>query len=151
MITLLDNSKKKKILKMLNKAYGIEKLPHLFLQSGKDKIRIFSGSLSKEEIRELSKIVKVDSIGMKICNLAEESVRLNYDALNFPTIKEQITENIQEINESQLKEWMAGNDLQITPETEAKFIVIKHKNQFYGIARNQGFLKNYIPKERRIR
>jgi NOL1/NOP2/fmu family ribosome biogenesis protein len=47
---------------------------------------------------------------------------------------------------------MKGNNLQIETEGKKRFIAIKHKNDFLGVGRVQGtFIKNYVPKERRIR
>ena len=43
----LSSSQKKKVLEQLEDQFGINSLPYLFLQFGKDKIRIYSGNLSK--------------------------------------------------------------------------------------------------------
>ena len=149
-IELLDKTKKKKILGLLEENYGVKELKHLFVKLGKDKYRIFSGNLSKEEIKDLEKNTRIEVIGSRICTTAENSVRINFDMLNLPEIKSQITENIIEITDEQLKEWLKGNNLEIDSKTKARFVIIKHKNDFIGIARNQkNFLKNYVPKERR--
>jgi len=151
-IELLDKTKKKKILGLLEESYGISKLPHLFLKLGKDKYRIFSGNLSKEEIKDLEKNTRLEVIGSRLCTTSENSVRINFDMMNLPEIKSQITENIIEITDEQLNKWIKGENLDIDSKTDARYIIIKHKNDFIGIARNQeGFLKNYVPKERRVR
>src|SRR3989344_4494688 len=160
-IDLLDRTKKKKILEMLEKEYGIMQLPHLFIKSGKEKIRIFSGSLSKEELNDLAKTVHVDSIGIKLLTLEtfngeKQGIRLSFDILNMPEIKSQITKNFLEITDEQLSTWLKGDNLDLdikkeNKELKSRFIIIKHNNDFFGIARNQGFLKNYVPKERRLR
>ncbi len=164
-IDLLDKTKKKKILNLVEEEYGISELPHLFIKSGKDKIRIFSGSLSKEELNTLAKTIHVDSIGIKLLTLekfnSKESLRLSFDILNMPEISSQITKNFIEINQEQLKTWLKGDNIILTKkeieelkELNSEFIIIKHKDDFFGIAKNQinqGFLKNYVPKERRLR
>src|SRR3989338_3755240 len=106
-IDLLDKTKKKKILQLLEEEYGISQLQHLFIKSGKDKIRIFSGSLSKEELNTIAKVVHVDSIGIKLLTLEnfngeKEGIRLSFDILNMPEIKSQITKNFLEITDEQL-------------------------------------------------
>ncbi|MBI2628953.1 hypothetical protein HYW74_02630 [Candidatus Pacearchaeota archaeon] len=160
-IDLLDKTKKKKILSLLDKEYGISQLPHLFIKSGKDKIRIFSGSLSKDELNNLAKTIHVDSIGIKLLTLEtfdgeKDGIRLSFDILNMPEIKSQITKNFIEITDEQLNSWLKGDNLDLdikqnNKDLNSRFIIIKHNNDFFGIARNQGFLKNYVPKERRLR
>ena len=151
-IELLDKTKKKKILKQLENFYGISDLSYLFIKSGIGKYRIFSGSLSKEELNDLAKNTHVELIGSRIANTDDEDIRISFDAINIPEIKKQITENILEINDQQAEDWMKGNNLQIEAEGKKRFIVIKHKDDFLGVGRVQGtFIKNYVPKERRIR
>ena len=151
-VELLDNTKKKKLINYLNDSYGIEELPHLIIKSGNDKYRIYSGNLSKEELNELAKNIHVELIGNRIANIDKGDTRISFDAINIPLIKEQIDENILEINDEQTIEWMKGNDLQIKIETKSRFVVIKNNNDFLGVGRVQrDFIKNYVPKERRIR
>ena len=151
-IELLDKTKKKKFLNLLEKSYGISNLGYLFIKSGKDKFRIFSGSLSKEELNDLAKSIHVELLGSRVANMDEENIRISFDAINIPKIKEQITENIIKVNDSQAKEWMKGNNLQISVENKVRYVAIKHKDDFLGVGRVQGdFIKNYVPKERRVK
>ncbi|MEM3113417.1 MAG: hypothetical protein QXI33_03275 [Candidatus Pacearchaeota archaeon] len=148
---ILDKTKKKRILKILEKNYGISNLPHLFIRSG-EKIRIFSGSLSREELEMMAKTINVDLIGNKLGTLSEHDFRLNFDIMNLPIIKSQITKNIFELNDEQMKKYMQGNNLEITPMLGTKFISLKNGKDFIGIARNhKTYIQNYVPKERRIR
>lgn len=151
-IELLDKTKKKKILEKLEESYGIEDLDYLFIKSGKDKIRAYSGNFSKEELNDLAKNVHVEVIGTRLVNMDQEDIRISFDTINIPKIKEQITKNIQEITEEQAEQWLKGEDLQIEPKTKARYIVIKHKKDILGVGRNHTtYIKNYVPKERRIR
>jgi len=115
-VELLDKSKKKKILNLLEENYGISELKYLFIKSGKDKIRVFSGSLSKEEINDLAKNTNIELIGARLCNLTGDGIRINFDIINLPEIKSQITENIQVLDDEKVIEWMKGNDLHIDPK-----------------------------------
>ena len=150
-VEILDKTKKNKILYVLEENYGIEKLPHLFIKSG-DRIRIFSGSLSREELSQLGKTLYIDLIGTKLGSIAEDNFRLSFDIMNLPIIKSQITKNILEINNEELEKWLRGGNIEINPNTENKFIPLKNNEDFFGIARNhKSFLQNYIPKERRLK
>ena len=44
----LTSSDKKKILEQLNNQFGITELPYLLIQFGQEKIRVYSGILSKD-------------------------------------------------------------------------------------------------------
>ena len=46
----LSSGEKKKLLSELNERFGIEKLNYIFVETGKQKIRAFSGTLSKEKL-----------------------------------------------------------------------------------------------------
>ncbi len=151
-VEILDNTKKKKIIQVLDENYGIHSLPYLLVKTGSDKIRAYSGNLSVEELNDLAKIVHVELLGAKLCTLTNDGARLNFDFLNMPQIKSQITKNTLEIQESEISKWFKGGNLDIKPESEDKFIIIKHKEDLLGIAHNRNhFLHNYLPKETRLK
>lgn len=152
-IELLDNTKKKKVLIILNDNYGIENLPLMLIKTSKDKIRAYSGNLSREELNELAKNVNIELIGTQLCTLTDENnARLNFDVMNLPIIKSQISKNILNINEIQMKDLLAGKNLEISTEISSPFIPLKINTDFFGIAKNRGtFLQNYVPKEKRMK
>ena len=152
LIEFLDKTKKNKILAKLDEFCGVSKLNHLFIKSGKDKIRIFSGSLSKDELNVISQKIHVELIGSRIANIDSEETRIAFDAINIPEIKNQINENIIEITDEQAEKWMTGEDLQIETTSNKKYVVVKNRDDLLGVGKIQGtFIKNYVPKERRAR
>ena len=58
--TFIKSSEKNRIIEELNEQFGITNIPYLLIESGKEKIRAFSGSLSKEEIIKAGELAKVD-------------------------------------------------------------------------------------------
>ena len=151
-IELLDKTKKRKVLNLLDENYGVSKLPHLFIKTAKNKYRIYSGSLSKEEIIELVKNVNVELIGTRLCTIDDDDVRLTFDIMNLPIIKKQINKNIFEIPDNEVEKWLRGNNIEIETKHDGKFLAIKHKKDCLGIGMNQrDHIKNYVPKERRIK
>lgn len=151
-ISILDKTKKKKIIAMLEKEYGIEDLKHLFILSGNDKIRIYSGDLSREELNYLGKKLKLELIGSSLGKMENDSFRLSFDVANLPQIKEQIDKNIIEINEEQKEKWMVGDSLDMEIDNKSNFVVLKNNDDFLGVAKNRKtFIQNYVPKERRIK
>ncbi|MFA5020075.1 MAG: hypothetical protein WC533_03165 [Candidatus Pacearchaeota archaeon] len=148
----LDNTKKKKLISEIEEQYGIDNIPFLIIETGKDKYRIYSGELSKDEIKELSKSVRIEFIGSKICKKDNVNVRLNFDMLNLPLIKEQINKNIVEINEEQIKPWLKGENVEKNVNLSSSYLVVKNKGDFLGMGQNgKTFIKNYVPKERRVK
>jgi len=145
---ILYSSDKKKILKQLEEQYEIKKLPYLLLQFGKEKIRIYSGNLSTDELFKLDKTLRIETAGLYTFKKQNEEIRLTIDALS--PFKNQITKNILEIDNSQALEWFKGNDLDI--KSDRNFKVLKNQGDFIGCGKStQERITNYMPKERRIR
>ena len=78
-VEILDRTKKKKIMEELDKRYGINKLDYLFIKTGKDKVRMFSGELSWDEINEIAKRINIEIIGVPLCTFVDDDLRLNFD------------------------------------------------------------------------
>jgi len=144
----LDNKGKKKILKQLNEQYGITELPYLIIQFGKEKLRLYTGNISKQELRDLDKALTIENIGLYFAKYEEQDIRLTLDGVQL--LKDQITKNILEIDDKNADNWLKGNDLDI--QTDKGWNVIKNKNEFLGCGKSTGGkITNFMPKERRIR
>ncbi len=144
----IKSSEKKEILKELSEQFGISELPYLLIESGKEKIRAFSGSLSKEEIMKIGEIANVEGIGVYFLKKEDTGIRPSFEALSM--LKNQITKNILDIDEKQLELWIRGNDLEIN--IAPGVYAIRNNGDFFGCGKSNGTrLFNYVPKERRIR
>lgn len=144
----IRSSEKKRIEEELKKEFGIDKLPYLLLETGKEKIRGFSGSLSKEEIARLVNIANVELLGLYLIK-REHDLRLSMDAVTL--LRDKIKKNVIELTDSQFYNWIRGRDLEIEAE-QGKTYVIKYKSYFFGCGKSNGkILFNYLPKDRRIR
>ncbi|OIO41172.1 hypothetical protein COU56_05010 [Candidatus Pacearchaeota archaeon CG10_big_fil_rev_8_21_14_0_10_31_9] len=153
-LEILDKTKKKKIIENLNENYGVENMHHLFIRSGNDKIRIYSGGLSWEELNNFGKSLRVELIGASLGKIEEDNLRVNFDILNLPEIKSQINKNIVEISDSEVLEWLKGKSLEINTEiiTKNDLVVVKNNQDLLGVAKNRkAYIQNYVPKERRIK
>lgn len=146
-VRFIKSPEKRRIEEDLEKQFGITKLPYLLLETGKEKIRGFSGSLSKEEIAKLARIANIELIGLYILK-KEFDYRLSIDTTIL--LKDQISKNIIEINDAQLYEWIRGRDLDIQYPKET--VILKHNGDFVGCGKSNGEkIFNYIPKDRRIK
>ena len=144
----LKSAEKKKIIEEMESIYGINKIPHLLLETGKRKIRGFSGNLTKEEIIELSQSARIEIIGMYLISQKDAEPRLNFDAV--PLFKNQITKNILEIDKEQLEKWIRGHDLEV--KTKRGTTILKYENDLVGVGKsNTEKIFNYVPKERKLK
>jgi len=144
----IKSSEKKEILKELNEQFGITELPYLFIESGKEKIRAFSGSLSKEEIIEIGKMANVEGVGIYFFKKEVTGIRPSFEALTI--LKNQITKNILDIDDKQMELWIRGYDLDL--KVKEGIYAIRHGKDFIGCGKSNGkAIFNYVPKERRIR
>jgi NOL1/NOP2/fmu family ribosome biogenesis protein len=161
-IQILDKTKKKKFIEGA-KNLGLKKIPELLIRAGKEKIRAYSGNLSKEEIMVLWRILPVEGIGVyvgkeNIDRSGVRNVRLSIEGLHV--WKDQITYDRITLTKEQETKWFLGQDIELTQEQiksfgdKKNFIAIESfdKKDFIGTAKigNQGkTLFGFLPKERR--
>src|SRR3989344_4652383 len=144
---IIFGTEKKEIIRRLEH-YGIEKVPFLLIRYGKDKIRGYSGALSKEEIFEINRLTKKDLIGIYLFNDERDEIRLSLDALHL--FKDQITKSILDLNDEQAKAWFMGEELpsELWKNEKTGFKVIRNRGDFIGCGKLvENRLINYLPKE----
>jgi len=147
-IHFIKTPEKREIIEKLQEQFGIEDLPFLLVESGKEKIRAFSGSLSKDEIAKIAQITKVEVLGLYLLKKENNEFRLSLDATNL--LSRQLTKNIIEISNEQLQKWIRGNDLEI--KKPRGVYIIKYKEDFIGCGKsNEEKIFNYVPKDRRLK
>lgn len=145
----LKRAEKERVLERLNKQFGITHLPYLLIRQGREKVRAFSGSLSREELEKLGENINIELVGVYLCKEEGSEFRLSHDA---PTLlSSQITKNIIELNDEQAQNWLKGHDLELASEIRG-FVVLKYKNFLIGCGKaSSGRITNFVPKERRVR
>jgi NOL1/NOP2/fmu family ribosome biogenesis protein len=159
-IQVLDKTKKKKVLEGLSYV-GDLKMNELFIRTG-DRIRIFTGNLTNEQIMRIWSIFQIEGLGLYfakdfIDKRGNQETRISLDGLH--SVKNQINKNIIEIEENQKESWLRGNNLELNPIQKEKysdikgFVAIKYNNDFIGTAKltEQKVLLSFLPKERRIK
>ena len=145
---IVHSSEKKQLLTQLKEQFGIEKIPTGLLRFGKEKIRMYSGGLTGEELKILDNNLRIENMGLYLIKKGEDGLRLNLDAL--PLLKNEIKKNILEINDDQAKSWFKGEDLDI--KSDSAYKILKNNKEFIGCGKSTGEkITNYLPKERRIK
>lgn len=143
---ILSSSQKKKIIDNLNEQYGITFLPYLLIKFGKEKIRLYSGNLSKNELINLDRNLRIESIGIYFAKEQPEGIRLTIDGIHLTDINK----NILEINDDESDKWFKGYDLAIN--AGKGFKILKNNNDFIGCGKSTGQkISNFVPKERRVK
>ncbi|HLD38672.1 MAG TPA: hypothetical protein VJA20_04490 [Candidatus Nanoarchaeia archaeon] len=151
MIHILSNQETKEILSKLNEQFGIQKILGRLIKIGKERIFLFNGDFSDEQIKNLEKIVFIEKIGIYVgaIFLPTDEIRLSIEGTQI--FKDQITKNLFEINEEKFGNWMQGEELNIQTGLKG-IIVIKYRNNFLGCGKaSENKIGNFIPKSRRLR
>lgn len=155
-IQIYDKTKKRKFIEKLENL-GIKNIPGLLVKTGSERIRVFSGSLSNDEIWKIWRMFPVEGIGLYLGKeLADGNVRLSLDALHL--LKSQINKRIIKLNKEQTEKWFKGNDVDVNDEQindiENGFVAVKYKDDFIGtgnLNKNMRVVYCFLPKERRVR
>ena len=149
---ILSKKEKKNLLEEMKEKFGLEKqdLKYLFIKTGKNRIRGFSGILSREEISILMANLNIELIGVYLFR-QEQQLRLSHDAVSL--LRKKIKKSIVEVSDKEASRWLKGEDIDIKNNKIKKGIVIlKNKDDLIGIGKSSGEkIFNFVPKERRIK
>jgi len=143
-LTILNRKQIKKILQLLNKQFGFkDDLNYVFLQNRDGKIFFVNKSIGNLDLNKL----RINSIGLYFGKLENEGLRLSIEGSQI--IDDQAKKNLVELNEKQVKEWIAGEDLEI--KDYSGYVLIKHKKDFLGCGKaKENRILNFVPKTRRF-
>jgi NOL1/NOP2/fmu family ribosome biogenesis protein len=149
-LRLMSSSEKKKLITYLHEHYGIspDNIDYTFIESGKDKIRAFSGTLTRDDLAELGDVLRVEGVGLYCLRKENYGVRFGFDATQI--FGHEIKDHVIELSDEEFKIWMSGN---VVPGVQEKGIyVVKYRGDCLGCAFHDGIkLLNYVPRERQMR
>jgi len=148
-IDILSRKKRKEIHQYLKDNFDITlDFPHYFIQTAKEKIRLFTGEISETELSILKHIVRIENLGLYFSFFKDQEYRFNFDfATAFGNLAKK---NILELNEEQTLLWMQGKNLDLNKETDSNIIFIKYNDNILGVGKiSNGRIWNFVPKERR--
>jgi len=150
-LEILKRNKRIEIERLLEKNFGI-KIPFKYqlLQSGKDKLRIFTGNLGPQELSILNKLLTIETIGLYFAFFKDQKLRLNFDAASLLG-KE--TKKFVILTDPEARKWLMGEDLKkdIKNIEPGAYIIIKHNQDILGCGKiTSNGLLNFVPKEKRV-
>ena len=143
-LKFLNSKETKEILKLIEEQWGAKlKLDYAFIKNSKSRIFIINKEINQVELEKL----RINSVGMYFCDL-ENGIRLSIEGSQI--IGPKATKNVVEINESQAKQWLKGEDLEVNEKFDG-FVIIKNNDDFLGTGKyKSGGVLNYVGKSRRI-
>ena len=94
------------------------------------------------------KKLRVNSLGLYFGELNKSELRLTIEGSQL--IGPMATKGVVKLDDSELKEWLKGSDLD--KETDEKgFVIITNGKDFFGTGKvKDGKILNYVPKTRRL-
>ena len=152
-LKILSIKEKKRIEEKLKAKYGISEIPGILLMKGKEKVFLYSGSLSPREIKQLEENIIIERVGVYFAKMVidggEEKIRLSIEGTHI--LKDQISKNIFSLTKEQSENWMMGQQLDIV-SGKFGFLVMKYKEDFFGTGKaSKEKIGNFIPKSRRLK
>lgn len=140
----LTSGEKKKLLAQLE-SFGMKKAPYLFIESGKERIRAFSGTLSRDELVALGGFARVEVVGTYFARKEPFGLRFGFDMLHL--IQDSITERVIDLTAEEFEHWMRGQVL--TTTMPSGIYVMRYQGDLVGCTYSTGSkLLNFVPKER---
>ena len=161
-IRVMDRAKKKKFIAELTDL-GMKKIPEMLIKAGSERVRAFSGDLSKDDIYDIWRLLPIEGIGLYVGkDLMNRNgireVRLSLDGMHV--WKEQLTEKVLVLTKEQEEKWFEGNNIELNEEQKKKFVGVKgfvavksaDGKDFVGngkLGDGVSILYGFLPKERR--
>lgn len=147
-VEFYNSKKRKELIEKLNSQFGVKTLVPIIFETGREKIRGFSGDLTIDEIYALNKITNIEFIGLYLFSQGLEDLRISFDGTTL--FKDQFEHNVLLIDDDQLDKWIRGNSLNMS--VKKGMYIIKHNDDVFGCGISDGDrIINFVPKERRIR
>jgi NOL1/NOP2/fmu family ribosome biogenesis protein len=152
---ILNKNEKEKIESLLRQQFGSRvSIPGILVKRGAERIFIFQGDYTKKDIENLEEWTQIERVGLYfaksfIDRQGQEHIRLSIEGSQI--LGEQITENIFELDDKLVQNWMQGEDLQIKTGKKG-FLAMKYKKEFLGTGKaSEEKISNFIPKSRRLK
>lgn len=147
---ILNSRDKKHFLSIINEQFGIESLPEqIFLKNSSEKLFMVERTVFDLPLDDL----RLNNIGVYIGTFEKDGFRFSIEGSQFFGTQAKI--NILELNNSQLNEYLKGEDVSLLKESndfDGKYVLIKNNNDFFGCSKVRGYiLFNMLSKPRRVK
>jgi len=141
---VLNKKEAKKILELIKKQWDADFVTEkIFLKNQNDIFLV-----SREVFSINLDTIRINSLGLYFGELFDNKLRLSIEGSQIigPLAKE----NVVELNETELKQWLRGENIEKQTNLNS-YVILMHKNDFYGCGKaKENMILNYVPKVRRI-
>ena len=134
------------------------KLDYAFLQNEKGKVFIINKEFADIDLEKLN----INSLGLYLGFIKNNRLRLSIEGSQL--VGPKAKKNIIELTDSQIQDWLKGEDIETNNKSE-EFVLIKNNKDFFGTGkikphevvpktkgfRAEGYILNFIPKGRRLK
>lgn len=151
-IEIIPKRETEEIKQKLEEQFGIKKIPGVLMRKGKERIFLFQGEISDEEIRKIDSVVEIERAGVYIGKIFEPTDEIRLSIEGTQIFKDQISKNIYELKtKDEFEKWMNGQELNIKTNFKG-MIIIKYGDEFLGTGKaSEEKIGNFIPKNRRLK
>ena len=116
-----------------------------FLEGKTGDIFLISRDIERLDLEHL----RIDSLGLYFGEQKNSELRLSIEGSQL--IGKAATRNVVEIDDSEFKDWIRGNDLEKSPDNCSGYVLVRHSADFVGCGRcKEGKILNFVPKARRV-
>ncbi|MEK6921793.1 MAG: hypothetical protein AABX82_07940 [Nanoarchaeota archaeon] len=143
----LNRKEIKHILRQLEEQWGFTlDLEYAFFMNNQRRVAL----VNKEFALIGDAKLRINSLGLYFCELMENGeIRLSIEGSQL--VGPHSTKNIVEVDFVSAKQWMFGQDLEISFGESTTFVILKHGDYFLGCGRyKNGVISNHVSKNRRI-
>jgi NOL1/NOP2/fmu family ribosome biogenesis protein len=139
---VLSKKEVKKILRQLDKQFGVGSLDYVFVRSDKGKIFIVNKEFSDVDFTGFN----INTIGLYVMKQEKDGIRLSIDGSQIIGLKAK--KNVLVLED--FRDWMRGMNVNVDTKLKG-YVIVKCGEDFLGCGRVvKGKLINYIPKARRV-
>lgn len=147
-LKIMNSREKKDLFKEIKEQYGIEKTilkKYEYLERS-DKIWLTTRCALSKDLKNL----RMEGIGM-LFGRRSATLKLTTNAVQL--FGKHATRNVLELEEEDAWKYMRGLDISDLSHTELSgYVVVKYGDDYLGCGLyKEGYLKNQIPKQRRIK
>ncbi len=151
-IEIIPKRETKGMLEKLEKQFGIKDIPGILMRKGKERIFLFNGEISEDEIENIDAVVEIERTGIYIGKIFEPTGEIRLSIEGTQIFQSQIVKNILELDSNEdYEKWMNGQELNIKTNFRG-IIAIKYNGEFLGCGKaSENKIGNFIPKNRRLK
>lgn len=146
---VLNSKEVKAIAAMVKQQWGTdlsELSPGCGLLEGKDgDIFLISRDIERLDLQQL----RINSLGLYFGQLRNDELRLSIEGSQI--VGKTATKNVVELDDTEFKLWLRGEDIEKTLIDCSGYVLIKHNTDFVGCGKcKEGKILNFVPKARRV-